>query len=119
MIEGLPPGDDEARLAAIAARLERHHRVLFITGAGISAESGLPTYRGIGGLYEGRDTELGIPIEEALSGHMFAHRPDVTWRHIMSLEATIRSARFNRAHEILAAHDGGRRGWARTCGAPG
>ncbi|NQT12205.1 MAG: hypothetical protein HQ582_05630, partial [Planctomycetes bacterium] len=26
--------------------------LLFITGAGISADSGLPTYRGIGGLYD-------------------------------------------------------------------
>ena len=31
--------------------LERARRALVITGAGISAESGLPTYRGVGGLY--------------------------------------------------------------------
>ena len=28
---------------------------LFITGAGVSTGAGLPTYRGIGGLYEGKN----------------------------------------------------------------
>lgn len=32
-------------------------RLPVITGAGISADSGLPTYRGIGGLYNDRTTE--------------------------------------------------------------
>ena len=37
-------------------------RVLVVTGAGMSAESGLPTYRGIGGLYEGDGT--GVVFED-------------------------------------------------------
>ena len=32
------------------------HRVLFITGAGISVDSGLPTYRGVAGLYDSANT---------------------------------------------------------------
>ena len=40
--------------------------VLFVTGAGISADSGLPTYRGIGGLYNTKSTDDGVAIEEAL-----------------------------------------------------
>ncbi|HUM91242.1 MAG TPA: hypothetical protein PLM32_07665, partial [Candidatus Competibacter sp.] len=39
-----------AIVARIADELRRARRLLFITGAGISADSGLPTYRGIGGL---------------------------------------------------------------------
>ena len=44
--------------------LEQSHSLLFITGAGVSAESGLPTYRGTGGLYNMGTTEGGLPIEE-------------------------------------------------------
>jgi NAD-dependent deacetylase len=29
----------------------KYNNVLFITGAGISAASGVPTFRGVGGLY--------------------------------------------------------------------
>ncbi|MEL6185304.1 MAG: NAD-dependent protein deacylase, partial [Myxococcota bacterium] len=69
--------------AQVADRLSGAKRVLFVTGAGLSADSGLPTYRGVGGLYEDEDaTEEGMAIEEALSGPMLLARPDVAWRHI-------------------------------------
>ncbi|HBZ99699.1 MAG TPA: NAD-dependent protein deacylase, partial [Pseudomonas sp.] len=50
--------DKAARALAAAERL------LIITGAGLSADSGLPTYRGLGGLYNGA-TDDGVPIEVA------------------------------------------------------
>ena len=62
----------------VAHRLRAAYRVLFITGAGISADSGLPTYRGVGGLYNDGETEDGLAIEDALSGECFAIRPDIT-----------------------------------------
>ena len=87
----------------------RARRLLFVTGAGVSAESGLPTYRGVGGLYEGERTEFGMSIEEALSGPTFAQRPDVTWSAIRQIEERCRGARPNIAHEWIArAH----REWA-------
>jgi len=89
-------------LDAIAARLHAARRVLFITGAGLSADSGLPTYRGIGGLYEGEDTDEGIPIEEALSGAMLKQRPALCWRYIHQIEAACRGARPNRGHAVIA-----------------
>jgi len=55
----------------------RARSVLFITGAGISADSGLPTYRGIGGLYEDATTAEGLAIEEALSGDMLRKQPKI------------------------------------------
>jgi NAD-dependent deacetylase len=99
--------DDDA-LAAAAARVRQQisgqrRRLLFITGAGLSAESGLPTYRGVSGLYANADTEHGMPIEMALSGSVFRKRPDITWKHIAQLEQAVRGARPNRAHEIIAA----------------
>lgn len=42
--------DVEDDLDVVAGWLRQAQRVLFITGAGISADSGLPTYRGVGGL---------------------------------------------------------------------
>ena len=35
-------------ISAVARHLAQARRILFITGAGISADSGLPTYRGVG-----------------------------------------------------------------------
>lgn len=87
----------------VAARLRGRKRLLFITGAGVSAESGLPTYRGVGGLYADGVTEHGMPIEEALSGPVFRRRPDITWKHIGQIEQSVRGARPNRAHAIIAA----------------
>jgi NAD-dependent deacetylase len=68
----------EDTIERIAQLLAQSRRVLFVTGAGISAVSGLPTYRGVAGLYEDKETEDGLPIEAALSGDVFALRPDIT-----------------------------------------
>ncbi|MDR2092342.1 MAG: NAD-dependent deacylase [Azoarcus sp.] len=99
MNETLP----DAVLDDVADRLRRAERPLFITGAGISADSGLPTYRGIGGLYNDRQTEEGIPIEEALSGRMLARRPEITWRYIGQIERNCRDAEPSAAHRLIAA----------------
>lgn len=90
-------------LDAVAARLARSRRVLFITGAGISADSGLPTYRGVGGLYNGDLTEDGLPIEAVLSGEMLAMRPEITWKYLAQIERTCRGAQPNAAHRAIAA----------------
>ncbi len=82
--------------------LRRSQHILFITGAGISADSGLPTYRGIGGLYNVDTTEDGLPIERALSGDIIDERPDLTWKYLAQIEETCRGAKPNRAHEIIA-----------------
>ncbi len=76
--------------------------LLFITGAGISAPSGIPTYRGIGGLYNDADPEEGLSIEEALSGEMLRRRPEITWRYIHQIEKASRGKTFNRGHELIA-----------------
>ena len=96
-------GPDDARLDAVARAVREARRVLFITGAGLSADSGLPTYRGVGGLYDDADTDDGMPIEVALSGRVFRERPDLTWRHIRDIEAAGRGARPNAGHRLMAA----------------
>jgi NAD-dependent deacetylase len=86
----------------IAQRLSRCRSILFVTGAGMSAESGIPTYRGVGGLYNAGETEEGLAIEELLSGEVFARRPEWTWKYLRQIEQTCRGATFNRGHAIIA-----------------
>lgn len=75
---------------------------LIITGAGVSAGAGLPTYRGIGGLYEGRNTEDGMPIEEALSGSMLRERPDITWKYLWEIAEACRGVGPGPGHRVIA-----------------
>ena len=89
-------------LNEIAILLAQSRSVLFITGAGISADSGLPTYRGVGGLYNDESTEEGLSIEEALSGEMFRLRPDITWKYLAQIEHNCRGALPNAAHLAIA-----------------
>ncbi len=89
------------QLTSVAKALEHTKSILFITGAGISADSGLPTYRGIGGLYEDQPTEDGVPIEVALAGQMLRERPEVTWKYLSQIETNCRKARYNQAHQII------------------
>lgn len=87
----------------LARQLGEAERVLFITGAGMSADSGLPTYRGIGGLYDEQLTEDDIPIEQAMSGPMFKQNPQLTWKYLLQLGSACADKRYNRGHEILTA----------------
>jgi NAD-dependent deacetylase len=93
---------DSAVMDQVAALCARPGPILFVTGAGISADSGLPTYRGIGGLYEQDLTEDGLAIEDALSGVAFALRPELTWKYLAQIEAHCRGARPNDAHRAIA-----------------
>ncbi|MFM7564632.1 MAG: Sir2 family NAD-dependent protein deacetylase, partial [Planctomycetota bacterium] len=89
----------EQRLNEAAELINSADSIFFITGAGISADSGLPTYRGVGGLYDGRKTVDGVSIEEALSAGMFRSRPEITWKYMGEIEASARSKTYNRGHE--------------------
>jgi NAD-dependent deacetylase len=90
-------------IVQVRALFEHSDRLLFVTGAGISADSGLPTYRGVAGLYEGKVTDEGFPVEVALSGPMFQRRPEVTWKYIWQVGAACVKAQPNEAHQYLAA----------------
>ncbi len=87
---------------SISEHLLRAQNVLFITGAGVSAESGLPTYRGIGGLYNQQDTEDNVPIEEALSGDRLLSDPALVWKHLNQIENACRKATHNTVHILIA-----------------
>ncbi|HMM76601.1 MAG TPA: NAD-dependent protein deacylase [Gammaproteobacteria bacterium] len=86
----------------VAVLLRGARRLAFLTGAGISAESGLPTYRGVGGLYNEMTIDEGLPIEEILSGETFARDPALTWKYLFEIERACRGAQPNAAHAIIA-----------------
>ena len=89
------------KIKKVSELLKDAKSILFVTGAGISADSGLPTYRGMGGLYENDATEDGIPIEMALAGETLRKKPEITWKYLSQIEKRCRAAKHNRAHEIL------------------
>ncbi len=98
--------DDERAVDRIVQAMSRARRLLFITGAGMSADSGLPTYRGRDGIYRAQQTTPhGLSIEQALSGPMLRTRPEITWHYLLELEKTSRHAAPNRGHHVIAEMD--------------
>jgi NAD-dependent deacetylase len=85
----------------LVAALGRIRSAGVITGAGVSAESGIPTYRGRGGLYD--DPAEGDATVEALTGATFRADPDRTWRALARMVRHAGAARPNAAHVALAA----------------
>ena len=75
-------------------------RVTVLTGAGISAESGVPTFRGKDGLWQGfRATELATP-------EAFAHDPKLVWRFYNWRRELLAPVKPNPAHEALVRLEG-------------
>lgn len=91
----------EDAIARTAEVLQRAERILVITGAGLSADSGMPTYRGLGGLYNGV-TEEGVPIEVVISGPMLQRDPALCWKYLAELGKACLNAAPNAGHEAIA-----------------
>ena len=98
----MSPAELARRVNDVVELLRGAKSVLFITGAGLSADSGLPTYRGIGGLYNDADAESGLPIEELLSGRQFRADPARTWKYLAEIGKAGRGKTPNRGHQVMA-----------------
>jgi NAD-dependent deacetylase len=71
-------------------------RVLVLTGAGVSAESGIPTFRGKDGYWRNLDpAKLATP-------EAFAKNPQLVWNWYHERRQRIRNAQPNAAHEAIA-----------------
>jgi NAD-dependent SIR2 family protein deacetylase len=71
-------------------------RVLVLTGAGVSAESGIPTFRGKNGYWRNLDpAKLATP-------EAFARDPKLVWEWYRERRHRIRSAQPNAAHKAIA-----------------
>ena len=71
-------------------------RVLVVTGAGVSAESGIPTFRGKDGYWRNLD-----PIKLA-TPEAFARDPDLVWQWYRERRQCICNAKPNAAHKAIA-----------------
>ncbi|GAB1315838.1 DHS-like NAD/FAD-binding domain-containing protein [Madurella fahalii] len=93
----MAPNPDYSSIDAFHTKLARSKRILAVCGAGLSAASGLPTFRGAGGLWRNYDaTTLGTP-------EAFEEDPGLVWlfygyRRHMALQA-----KPNPGHYALAA----------------
>lgn len=85
--------DDLIRRAARAVRTAR--RTIALTGAGVSAESGIPTFRDPGGIWDRYDPEEYATIQA------FMRNPGKVWE-MMKEFTTMQTARPNPAHFALA-----------------
>ncbi len=70
--------------------------IVFFTGAGLSAESGIPTYRGQGGVWENYN------YQEYACQEAFARDPEKVWDFHDKRRAMIKNCNPNPAHEIIA-----------------
>ncbi len=71
-------------------------RIVVLTGAGISAESGIPTFRGADGLWEGHN------VVDVASPEGWARDPGLVLDFYNQRRRIARSALPNRGHQILA-----------------
>jgi NAD-dependent deacetylase len=83
--------------AAAAIRALRPRHVVVFTGAGVSAESGIPTFRGEGGLWRN------FRAEELATPEAFARDPALVWEWYEWRRGLVRAAAPNAAHRAIAA----------------
>ena len=76
--------------------IQRAHRVVALTGAGISAESGIPTFRGAGGLWRM------FRAEDLATPEAFARDPQLVWEWYDWRRQLIAKAHPNPGHAALA-----------------
>jgi len=84
-----------ARVEELARVISESNYVVFFTGAGVSAESGIPTFRGKNGLWRRYNPEEVASIEG------FMRNPKAFWEFAKELIVKVR-AKPNRAHYAIA-----------------
>src|SRR5216683_5719773 len=76
--------------------LTPHDRLFVLTGAGISAESGLATFRGSGGLWNG------YRVEDVATPEAWRTDPELVWRFYSMLRRDALAAQPNAGHIAIA-----------------
>jgi NAD-dependent deacetylase len=86
-----------AHVAQAAEWVRRAERICVLTGAGVSAESGVPTFRASDGLWEGHR------IEDVASPEGFHRDPQLVWNFYNARRANVKTVKPNPGHVALAA----------------
>ena len=84
------------RIEEAAAALAKAKRGIAVTGAGVSEESGIPTFRGVDGIW------TKYPPEDFASIDAYLRDPYRVWAFWCELGATLRDCRPNPGHAALA-----------------
>src|SRR5213596_371395 len=92
----MQPISNEEALDRAARLIRRAKRIAVLTGAGVSAESGLATFRGAGGLWEGQ------AVEDVATPFAFRRDPALVWRFYNARRANLATVRPNPGHVALA-----------------
>ncbi|XP_012252975.2 NAD-dependent protein deacylase sirtuin-5, mitochondrial-like [Athalia rosae] len=79
--------------------LKKARNILVLTGAGVSAESGVPTFRGAGGLWRTYQAP-NLATPEA-----FAANPSLVWEFYHYRRELVLGVHPNKAHEAIAAFE--------------
>jgi NAD-dependent deacetylase len=80
----------------LAARIRAARRLTILTGAGVSAASGVPTFRDQNGLWrQYRAEDLATP-------HAFRRNPNLVWEWYVWRRELIARCRPNAAHDVIA-----------------
>ena len=86
----------DRELASLRDALMKAKRVAVLTGAGISAESGVPTFRGADGLWRNHD------VMQLATPEAFSRDPKLVWEFYNWRRRLISGLTFNPAHKALA-----------------
>src|SRR5882672_11917489 len=87
---------DKKHLAKASSLLAKAKSICILTGAGISAESGIKTFRDAGGLWEDH------PVEKVATPEGFAQDPKLVWEFYNARRKAANVAAPNPAHLALA-----------------
>ena len=88
--------DTDVELARARELVANARRILVLTGAGVSAESGVPTFRGDGGLWKS------FRAEELATPGAFARDPRLVWEWYQWRRDLVARCVPNAAHHALA-----------------
>ncbi|HEY0098226.1 MAG TPA: NAD-dependent deacylase [Pyrinomonadaceae bacterium] len=94
----MPTQFDPALLTELRERLRAARRVFVLTGAGVSAESGVPTFRGGGNSAVWK----GVPFDVISSAGMLARDLPAVWEWFDYRRKLLRDLQPNGAHRTLA-----------------
>ena len=89
--------DPAAIIERVSQRLSALRSVCCLTGAGVSAESGVPTFRGPGGLWQGRRAE------ELATPQAFQRDPELVWEFYNDRREKLLSCKPNAGHAAISA----------------
>jgi len=89
--------DAKTAIGIIRSKIQPSTRITVLTGAGVSAASGVPTFRGPDGLWKN------FRPESLATAEAFRRDPKLVWEWYDWRRQVLSTKKPNRAHEVLAA----------------